>query len=326
VGPVAVNLSPDQSGIRFDDAIYSSSLRRLLVPGAATGKLFLIEPITLAVTAISGFAAPPPSPDGWTPASPRGGITSVAEAQGMLYASNRTDSQMYIVDPWLRRIISTVPLGGNPDYIRYVASTDELWVTEPDGPEGIEVFGLRHHRILPRRLASIPIEGGPERLYINAERKLAYTSHSDPSSQGAPRESLVLDVRKRSVVGQWASGCATAKGVLGDDENGLAVFGCGGGGVTVVDIASGKIVSQLSTASNVDSFGFSPRLRHLYLPGPRLTIVGLSRQGSLTKLGEVVTPGNPTKHAIADDRGHAFVLLPDTGQVLRVTDTYPATR
>ena len=33
------------------------------------------------------------------------------------------------------------PLAGSPDYVRFVAATNEVWVTEPD-KDGIEIFAL----------------------------------------------------------------------------------------------------------------------------------------------------------------------------------------
>src|SRR5262249_27064970 len=106
------------------------------------------DPDTLNINTVTGFAAPPPSPptDGGMPTIARGGITSVADDDTFLYTTNRTDKQLYVVDPHFGRIVNKVALAGGPDYVRYVSPNDELWVTEPDDEEGIEVFSFGRDR------------------------------------------------------------------------------------------------------------------------------------------------------------------------------------
>ena len=79
-GMATINLPTAMGGIRFYDSLYSVKLRKLCVPGAATGKLFLIDPDTLGVSIIDGFAWPdaaPPDAGGSGP--PRGGIATITE-------------------------------------------------------------------------------------------------------------------------------------------------------------------------------------------------------------------------------------------------------
>src|SRR5262249_40852229 len=54
--PVAIELPGGSGGIGFDDLQFSSRLGRVLAPGGRTGRLFLIDPKTLAVSFIEGFS------------------------------------------------------------------------------------------------------------------------------------------------------------------------------------------------------------------------------------------------------------------------------
>jgi YVTN family beta-propeller protein len=307
-----VNLAADMSLITFDDSLYSSKLHKVVVPGAATGNLFLIDPDTLAVSTISGFAKPM--------APPNGGITSVTEGNGLLYVTNQTDNKLYVADPATGMVVYSVALGGSPDYVRYTATTNELWVTEPDVLAKIEILSLKTDVRKPRHSAYIAIAGGPEGLAIDDMRKVAYTTSMANSM------TQVIDLQKRTVTTSWASGCVQPKGILADQPDGLALFGCGEGGASVVNAAQGKAVSRLKALSTADSLGYSPMLRHLYIPGSNLVVASVSTGGTLSELGKYPLPGGATKHALADESGHAWVLLPSTGQILRVSDGLQASQ
>lgn len=307
-----VSLSPNQSVIWFDDAAYSASLHKLLVPGANTGKLFLIDPDTLAVSSIPGFTNPA-SMAGGSPTA-KGGITSIAEGNNLLYLGNQTDKKLYVVDPGTQSIVTSVPLAGNPDYVRYAAATSEIWVSEPDDQMKIEIFSLKANPRKPQHSSFVPIAGGPQGLAIDNTRKVAY------STSGMNSVTQVIDLAKRKVIGSWASGCQDPKGIVADEADGLAFVGCGEGGVAAVDVAQGKMVSRLETPDKVDSLGYSPMLRHVYLPGTKLTVGGVSASGMLTQLSTVAVSVGSTKHALADDSGHAWMVQPNSGQLLRIDD------
>ncbi len=54
---IRVRLPDGSAGIGFDDLRYSSSLKRVLVPGGRSGMLDLVDPDTLAVQSIGGFGS-----------------------------------------------------------------------------------------------------------------------------------------------------------------------------------------------------------------------------------------------------------------------------
>lgn len=88
----------------------------------------------------------------------------------------------------------------------------------------------------------------------------------------------------------------------------------------------GRILSSISRGAAFDVIGYNPRLGHLYAAGTAcacLVVLCVSRAGSLSFLGRF--DATSSAHcATADDQGHAWVCDPDGGQLLRVTDPYPA--
>src|SRR5262249_57095185 len=112
------------------------------------------DPDSLAVTEIRGFSTDP-SYDGGHDF----GATSVDDGHGLLYVTDRTALKLLAVDPAAGAIIGSAGLASIPDYVRYVAPTDELWVTEPVSGQ-IEVFAAA----TLGAVATIPVASGPESL------------------------------------------------------------------------------------------------------------------------------------------------------------------
>lgn len=132
--------------------------------------LDLVNPATGAVTAIPGFSRTEKFGGGHGE-----GTTSADEGGGYLFATDRTGGELVVVDPKGNRIVSRAPLSAGPDYVRYVAPTGEVWVTEPD-KERIEVFRLEgKDPVRPVAAGIIPVKGGPESLVIDGKRGRAYS-------------------------------------------------------------------------------------------------------------------------------------------------------
>ncbi len=165
----AIAIADDKKGIGFDDLRYSPSLHRVLVPAGRTGNLVLVDPSTYQPGVVARLSKEEAYGGGHGE-----GTTSADEGEGALYAIDRTSKEVVIIDPAARRIVVHAPLGGSPDYVRYVAPTRELWVTEPDA-ERIEIFSISPKRDALTSVASIAVPGGPESLVIDAAGGRAFS-------------------------------------------------------------------------------------------------------------------------------------------------------
>jgi hypothetical protein len=213
-----------------------------------------------------------------------------------------------------------VALASNPDYVRYVASTGELWVTEPDR-EQIEVFDLSNDTP-PNltHLTAIAIKGGPESLVIDPQRQRAYTHLWDGAT-------VAIDLRSRAQVAQWPNGCNGSRGIALDAAHGWLFAGCAEGKAVILDVDhDGRQLASLAVGAGVDVIDYNPKLGHLYLPGASsatMAIVGVSPTGALTLLGTIATAAD-AHCVVADDQYHAWVCDPNHGQLLEITDPFPA--
>jgi DNA-binding beta-propeller fold protein YncE len=311
----AVTLPSAAPGIGFDDLRYSPSLHRVLAPAGRAGTLALVDPESLAVRTIAGFS----TSAGYDGAHDFG-ATSVDEGRGLLFVTDRTSQKVSVVDPKAGVIVSSAGLLASPDYLRYVAATDEVWVSEPSASQ-IEILSLsKDPAPTASSIATIPLSNGPESLVIDQLAGRAYTHRWQSTT-------VVLDVRTRAVIAEWPNGCAASRGLAVDEKRGFFFAGCLEGTLSVLDAAhDGRVLSSIARGAGYDVIGYSPSLGHVYLAGTTcrcLTVLGVSATGGLTFLGRF--DATSAAHcAASDDRGHAWVCDPDGGRLLRIDDRYPA--
>lgn len=309
---VPVAMPGGGAGIGFDDLGYAAGLKRVLVPGGRTGKIFLIDPSGRAVTAMDGFTA-----DAAYAGGHGEGVTSADEGRGLLFGTDRNLGTVDAVDPKTGRIVSSAKLSGGPDYVRYVPSTGEVWVSEPDA-ERIEIFSLSSGKgpLTMTKTAEISVPGGPEFLIIDDSRRCAYSN----TWKG---ESLAVGLKSRAVEARWPNGCAGSRGLALDAKRGFLLVGCDEGKAVVLDAAhGGKALSSLAAGRGVDVIAYSASLRHLYLPGSAsatMAILSVSDAGAL-KLLRTVKTAKGAHCAAADESGGAWVCDPDSGRLLFFQD------
>jgi len=312
--PIA--LPGGEKGVGFDDLRFSPSLHRVLVPAGRTGELDLVDPETSAVTRIPGFGRADSYSGGHGD-----GPTSVDEGQGLLFVTDRTAQQLVIVDPRSKTIVGRASLTAPPDYVRYVALTREVWVTEPAAAQ-IETFALSKGS--PPALTSsgtVAVANGPEQLAIDDRRGRAFTHRWQ-------RSTVAIDIKNRNVMGEWLNGCSSSRGIALDVERGFLFAACAEGTVSVLDIEhEGRILSSVAAGSGFDVMGYAPRLGHVYAAGggrKGLAVLGVATQGRLSMLGRFDAPGS-THCVVADDSARAWVCDPDQGRLWRVADPWPRT-
>jgi DNA-binding beta-propeller fold protein YncE len=310
-----VTLPSGAPGIGFDDLRFSAGLGKVLVPAGRSGRLDLVDAASGAVTAVEGFSAEASYGGGHD-----FGATSADFGGGLIYVTDRTTKRIHVVDPASKSIVGSAALSAGPDYVRYVATTAEVWVTEPDA-EQIEVFTLAGGGRTPVRAAAIATKGGPESLVTDLTRRRAYTHLWDGAT-------VALDVAARGIVATWPNGCKGSRGIELDEARGFLLVGCAEGKAVVLDVNGGKQLGTLERGSGVDVIAYNPALGHLYLPGAKsgtMATLGVSATGALTLLGEVTTASGA--HCVAaDDKGDVLVCDPAHGQLLKYVDTHPASR
>jgi hypothetical protein len=316
--PTNLQLPGGESGIGFDDMQTDPMSGAVLVPGGVTGSVFRIDPRTRVLTRYEGFAA------GTATTGHSAGPTSLDFGPGVLFVTDRTSRTLDVFDLATRTIVAQTRLGATPDYVRYVASTNELWVTEPSAArvEVLDLVPFTTRRAPPTFKLATPAAGGPESLAIDATRGAAYT-HLWTGAR-----TLAIDLTTHTVRANWVSGCrdGETQGLVIDEARGQLFVGCANGAVVTLDVAhDGARVGRVQASPGVDIIAYNPRNHHLYVPsqGGDLTVIGVAADGSLTNLG--VQDGAPGAHCVASDLQHtAYLCDSGHGSIVAVDDPYPA--
>lgn len=307
----SIRIAGGAPAIGFDDIGYSAALQRVIVPAGATGQLVLIDPATGTLTTITGVSA---APTGKT--QRREGTTSATYAEGYLFASDHAPAEIVTIDPRSNKIVGRTPLASGPDYVRYVARTHEIWVTEP-GLHQIQVFKLSVAGT--PQLAStttIAIPGGPESLAIDNPRNRAYANLWNSKT-------VELELDSHKVLAEWPNTCKSSRGIALDRAHDHVLVACGGGKVvTLAPAEHGKVLASAFAGAGIDIVSYSPRLHHLYVPSARaatLTIFDVAPSGQLRALAVYTTAKHA--HCVTDDNvGHVFVCDPRAGTILQIDD------
>jgi len=303
-----------QGGIGFDDLWFSAELHSVLAPAGATGCVNLFDSGSLAQTSLCGVA-----PGGAYAGGHGEGTTSADVGAGVVFAIDRSSQRLQVIDPKTKAIVTAAPLAGGPDYVRWVASKREVWVTEPD-EEQIEVFAFSADPA-PQlsRSGTIAVKGGPESLVIDVAHDRAFTH----LWRG---RSVEIGVLTRSLKQPFSNGCDGSRGIAFDAARGHLFAGCSEGKAVVLDVEhAGKILGSVATSSGVDIISFNVSLHHLYVPAASdgsVAVLGVGGQGKLDKLGTL--QASKGAHCVtADDHGRLWVCAPDSGSLMVFDDTFP---
>ena len=300
-------------GVRIDDFYFDRLLGKLVLPAGRTGQLDFVDPESFVVEALGGFPVPKKSTG-----TPMGGLTSADAGPGVVFATDRTDRKLYIIDGAARSILGSSALKAEPDYARYVASEREVWVTEPSQRQ-IEVLSISAEggAWSASHEAVIVSSAAFEALAVDGERGSAYSNQDG--------DTLVIDLKSRQIVHRWPNGCKRARGLALDGTRGFLVVACDEGRAAVLDVAhDGKVLSALQGPDGLDRIAFVPGLAHVYLAGGkpgRLMVAALRDDGQLEDLG-VVTTSAGAKRVAGDDRRGIWVADGRKGRLLYLKDPY----
>ena len=221
VKAVAVSLTGREEAIGFDDIVYAPDLHQVIVPAAQTGRVYLIDPATWSHESCAVW---------------QGRTTSADAGDGYVFAVDRSHPAVNVIDPKLHTVVASAPLEMEPDIVRYVPATHEVWVTEEDPRKGqIEILTFSaHDNVRLSRAARVKVAGGggPESLAVDAVRSRVYTNREDQ------KVTVAIDIASRRIVAEWKNGTVgSSSGLALDETAGWLFVGSGAGGVATLDVA-----------------------------------------------------------------------------------------
>jgi hypothetical protein len=304
-----VELPGGKPGIGFDDLQWSAALGRVIVPGGRTGSVFLVDPESLQVTALPGFSKSDEYDGGHD-----FGVTSAIEAEGLIYAIDRSSKRLVQVDPRDGKRKTALELRGSPDYVRFVETTHELWVTEPDAGQ-VEIIALSSQQ--PPTMKStgvIAVKRGPESLVIDHAHARAYTNSFTGTT-------FSIDLRSHTILTRNDNGCLLSLGAALDPVKQHVFVGCYGGEVSAFAAGSDRLLGRQDLSRGVDIIAFDPVHQRLHVASSKrseLSLLLVAANGTLRTEHTIATGGSGSCVTV-DGKGRSWVCDPTRGRVLRVT-------
>lgn len=310
-GATPLSLPGGAAGIGFDDMRFSPTLAQLLIPAGRTGSLDLVDPSSEELTAIPGFP---------TAASYTGdatfGVTSADEGDDTIFATDRTTRTLTRIDPKAKAVTATFALAATPGYVRYVALTHEVWVTEPSARQ-IEIVSLAgaDGGVGLSAAATLAVDGA-ESLELDPAAGLAFT--------GASTSTIAIDVSKRAIIATWPNGCKSSRGLAVDPGHGWVLAACNEGRLVVLSEHTGAMLGAVTTGGGVDRIAYDAKRTRAYVPSPAsasLAVVALTATGVPKVLGSV--QATPDAHCVVTPgAGEIFVCVPSKGQIAYLFDPF----
>jgi hypothetical protein len=281
----------------YDDLRFSPQLGKVLAVPSGTATLYMIDPDSMAVA----MAAVP------------GGAESVDASANAIYVLDRSNDAILAIDTTSLTTTHTQGTTGNPDYVRFSPTSNEVWVTLP-GRNEIEILDAT--TLAPVATIDVP---SPEGLTFDSTG-LAYTQSGGRMIQ--------IDVARRTAMAEWDTGCGASHGFPQVDEAyGLAIAGCSSNGGIAVTTTSGEKRAGFEAGGDAAILAHDGTKHHLFVrgdPGATLDILAVCSDGGTNVLGSVELSMNG-HGATVDDRGHAWVADAVGGAVFRITDPFAAT-
>jgi hypothetical protein len=278
----------------FDDMRYSPELGKVIAAPHGTGVISLIDPDTLA---LQNLSAPP-------------GVEAADASATTVYAADRANNRIIALDVATGDMVATGAVPGEPDYVRFSPTTDEVWVSVP-ATNRLEIYDAFSLVAIGSVTLAAPTEG------LTFDGAFAYTNVNGRVT--------AVDALHRVVVGEWADGCGYSHGFPQvDDAYQLAFGGCfSNGGVGVVSM-HGDLLAGFEAGGDESIVAYDQGRHHLYVRGdgaPTLDLLATCRDGQLGLLASAQLSADG-HGASADGRGHVWVADATTGGVFRVTDPF----
>jgi len=291
-GAVQVYPLPGVSGpVTLDLFAYDRATGQVWIPVGETGSVDVFTIATSTFSRVDGFKTTERESHGHKRMM---GPSAAAVGDGVVYVSNRSSSEVCVVNAAALKRGPCFQLESPPDVIAYVAGAKEVWVTTPK-LNSIVVLDATRPDELKTKLV-VKTEGAPECYAVDALHDLFYTNLEDKN------RTVSIDIKTHAVKATWTLGCSDGpRGIAVDAARNFVFVACTDG-LEVRDGAhDGALLGNLDTGGGVDAIDYLDANSRLYVAAgkaARLTTVQFSDKGvpavatPRPQLRERVTPSS----------------------------------
>jgi DNA-binding beta-propeller fold protein YncE len=224
------------------------------------------------------------------------------------FTTNAGDSSVTMFDTRTAAVIRKIHAGTDGlDGIMYDDATDRILTINHSRPMGsaVAIDANTGNVVGTVTLSGRAPEGGASdgkgTIYINIEDKNSID---------------VVDAKTLKVIGNWPiEPCDGPTGIALDRATNRIFAGCSKTSV-VVDVASGKVISQIANGNGVDALSWDPKQKLIYIPAGRdgnVTVIHQDTPDQYTVVATVPTMVGAKTIALDEATHKAYVFTPEYG-------------
>jgi DNA-binding beta-propeller fold protein YncE len=240
-----------------------------------------------------------------------GVLVSVGAPADTLLVVRKTDNQVTFVDPGSRLALATVQTGFapheisvSPDGQRAVVSN---YGTRDKPGASVSIIDLAQPRELQR--IELAPHTRPHGVAWYAQNRIAVTTEGSQSV-------LVIDPDAGRIVQAIGTAQATSHMVaVSPDATRAYVTNIGSGTTTVLDLVTGRKVTDLPTGAGSEALALSPDGRELWVAARAAAEIAVVDTGSLEITARLPAPGMPIRIAFAPDGSTALVTCAQSSEI-----------
>jgi DNA-binding beta-propeller fold protein YncE len=239
-----------------------------------------------------------------------GGVAGalVSEEHDLVFTSNRAENTVGIFSPDQEEALARVKVGVRPNGLAYDAGRRLLLAANVGDPARPGSFSVSAVEVSSRTMiADVPVPGRTRWVVFDVESASFYVNIADPP------QIAVIEAAKPSVVARTLSVPAAGPHGLDLDAATRRLFcACDGKTLVVLDLRSGRVVTQAELAGVPDVIFFNEARQHLYVAIGDPGLIEVFETQHMRRVETVRTEAGAHTLAFHPGRNTVYAFLPET--------------
>jgi DNA-binding beta-propeller fold protein YncE len=239
-----------------------------------------------------------------------GGVAGalVSEEHDLVFTSNRAENTVGIFSPDQEEALTKVKVGVRPNGLAYDAGRRLLLAANVGDPAQPGSFSVSAVDVSSRAMiADVPVAGRTRWVVFDVESASFYVNIADPP------QIAVIEAARPGVVARTLSVPAAGPHGLDLDAVARRLFcACDGKTLVVLDLQSGRVVTQTDLAGVPDVIFFNQARQHLYVAIGDPGLIEVFETQHMRRLETVRTEAGAHTLAFHPGRNTVYAFLPET--------------
>jgi len=234
------------------------------------------------------------------------GIALAADAN-VVAVANGSGSNLTLLNRTDFHVIRTIPLGEDPDNVRYDATAKRLFVGYGSGSGAIAGLDAADGR----RVGEVKLAGHPESFQLERDGPRIFVNV--PTAHHI----AVIDRAAMKLLTTWpVTGASSNYPMAVDHVNHRLFVGCRQPAtVLIYDTASGKRVASAETVGDTDDLFFDPARKRLYVSGGEgyIDVFQQTNPDQLTRIVKLKTAAGARTSLFVPEQNRLYLAVPHRG-------------